>query len=111
MDITENKSGRTLVMVPNGRIDAASAPVFQERLLSCIERGETSVLLDCVQLEYINSAGLRVLLTAAKRLQACDGRFAVCSLTDNVREVFAVSGFDTIIEIHPDHTIALQRLA
>ncbi len=111
MEISENRSGRTLVMAPDGRLDAASAPALQERLLSCIERGETSVLLDFVRLDYISSAGLRVLLTATKRLQACDGRLAVCSLTANVREVFAVSGFDTIIEIHPDHTIALQRLA
>ena len=111
MNISENKSGRTLVLAANGRLDAASAPTFQERLLGCIERGETSVLLDFVQLDYISSAGLRVLLTATKRLQACDGRLAVCSLTENVREVFEVSGFDTIIEIHSDHTVALQRLA
>jgi anti-sigma B factor antagonist len=111
MDITETKSGGTLVMTPNGRLDAASTQAFQERLLRCIEGGETSVLVDLVHLDYISSTGLRSLLTAAKRLQARDGRFAVCALTDNVREVFQVSGFDTIIEIHPDRATALQRLA
>jgi len=111
MDITESKSAGTLVMTPNGRLDAASAQAFHERLLSRIDGGETSVLLDLVHLDYISSAGLRSLLTAAKRLQACDGRFAVCALTDNVREVFQVSGFDTIIEIRPDRGTALQRLA
>jgi anti-sigma B factor antagonist len=111
MDITETKSGGTLVMAPNGRLDAAAAQGFHERLLSCIAGGETSVLLDLVHLEYISSAGLRSLLAAAKRLQACDGRFAVCALTDNVREVFQVSGFDTVIEVHPDRATALQRLA
>jgi anti-anti-sigma factor len=111
MDITETKSGGTLVMMPNGRLDAASAEAFHERLLRCIDGGETSVLLDLVELDYISSAGLRSLLTAAKRLQACDGRFAICALTANVREVFQVSGFDTIIEIHPDRATALQSLA
>jgi anti-anti-sigma factor len=111
MDITEGKSGSTLVMTPSGRLDAASAPAFQERLLSCIDGGETSVLLDCVHLDYISSAGLRSLLTAAKRLQARDGWFAVCTLTDHVREVFQVSGFDTIIEVHPDRATALLRRA
>ena len=111
MDITETKCGGTLVMTPNGRLDAASAQAFHERLLRCIDGGETSVLLDLVRLDYINSTGLRSLLTAAKRLQACDGRFAVCALTDNVREVFQVSGFDTIIEIHPNRAAALQRFA
>lgn len=111
MDISETKSGATLVVTPNGRLDAASTPAFHERLLSCIDGGETSVLLDLALLDYISSAGLRSLLTAAKRLQACDGRFALCALTDNVRAVLQVSGFDTIIEIHPDRATALQRLA
>ena len=111
MDIIETRSGGTLVMTPNGRLDAASAQTFHERLLHCIDAGETSLLLDLVHLDYISSSGLRSLLTAAKRLQACDGKFAVCALTDNVRAVFQVSGFDTIIEIHPDRATALQRLA
>jgi anti-anti-sigma factor len=110
MDISESKSAGTLVMTPNGRLDTASAPAFHERLVGCIDAGETSVLLDLAHVDYISSAGLRSLLTAAKRLQAGDGRFAVCALTDNVREVFQVSGFDTIIEIHPDRATALQRL-
>ncbi len=111
MDITQIKSGGTVVITPTGRLDAASAQAFQERLVSCIDGGDTSVLLDLVRLDYISSVGLRALLSAAKRLQACDGRFAVCALTDNVREVFRVSGFDTIIDVHPDRDTALQRLA
>ncbi|MBI3785315.1 MAG: STAS domain-containing protein [Deltaproteobacteria bacterium] len=110
MEISETRSGRTLVLLPNGRIDAATAPLFHQRLLRSVDDGETSVLLDLMQLDYISSAGLRSLLTAAKRLQAGDGRFAVCSLSHNVREVFEVSGFDTIIEIHPDRAAALMSL-
>ena len=111
MDVTEIKSGGTVVITPTGRLDAASAHAFQERLLSGIDGGETSVLLDLVRLDYISSVGLRALLTAAKRVQARDGRFAVCALTDNVREVFQVSGFDTIIEVHPDRATALHSFA
>ena len=110
MDITESRSAGTLVMTLNGRLDAASVQAFHERLLNCIDGGATSVLLDLALLDYISSAGLRSLLTAAKRLQAGDGRFAVCALTGNVREVFQVSGFDTIIESHPDRATALLRL-
>ena len=110
MDINETKSGSTLEVALSGRLDAASAPTFHEHLLSRIDGGETSVLLDLAHLDYVNSAGLRTLLTAAKRLQACDGRFAVCALNENVREVFQISGFDTLIEIHPDRATALQRL-
>jgi anti-anti-sigma factor len=111
MEISETKSGGTLVMTPTGRLNAESAQAFQERLLSCIDVGETSILLDLAQLDYISSAGLRSLLIAAKRLQARDGRFAVCALTANVREVFRMSGFDTIIDVHPDRATALQSFA
>jgi anti-anti-sigma regulatory factor len=48
---------------------------------------------------------------AAKRAQACEGRFAVCALTPNVNEVFRMSGFDTIIDVHPDRATALRSLA
>jgi anti-anti-sigma factor len=111
MEIAETKSGGTLVMTPTGRLNAESAQTFQERLLSCIDAGETSVLLDLAQLDYISSAGLRSLLIAAKRLQARDGRFAICALTANVREVFRMSGFDTIIDVHPDRATALRSFA
>ena len=111
MEISETKSGGTLVITPVGRLNAESAQAFQERLLSSIDAGETSVLLDLAALDYISSAGLRSLLIAAKRLQARDGRFAICALTANVREVFRMSGFDTIIDVHPDRATALQSFA
>ena len=111
MEIGEAKSGGTLVMTPTGRLNAESAQAFQERLLSRIDAGETSLLLDLAQLDYISSAGLRSLLIAAKRVQASDGRFALCALTANVREVFRMSGFDTIIDVHPDRATALRSFA
>lgn len=111
MEVSEIRSGGTLVVTPSGRLNAESAQVFQERLLTAIEAGETAVLLDLAHLEYISSAGLRSLLIAAKRLQARDGRFAICALTANVLEVFRMSGFDTIIDVHPDRATALQSLA
>ena len=111
MELSETKSDGTLVVTPTGRLNAESAQALQELLLSRIDAGETSLLLDLAHLDYISSAGLRSLLIAAKRVQACDGRFAICALTANVREVFRMSGFDTIIDVHPDRVTALRSLA
>ena len=80
-------------------------------LLGRIDAGEATLLLDLAQLDYISSAGLRSLLIAAKRAQSAEGRLAVCALTTNVREVFRISGFDTIIDVHPDRDAALRSFA
>jgi len=111
MEISETRSGTTLVIMPAGRLSAESAPAFQERVLTLIDAGEPSVLLDLAQLDYISSAGLRSLLIAAKRVQALDGRFALCALTENVGHVFRMSGFDAIFDVFPDRDTALRSLA
>ncbi len=111
MKIEEVKNGHTLVMTPEGRLDAQSAQPFQERILCRIEGGEKSILLDFSKIDYISSSALRALLIAAKHLRESSGRLAICSLTDKVREVFQVSGFDTVVEIYPDKETALQRLS
>ena len=111
MDLGESRSGQTLVLAPRGRLDARSTPAFEAKLLGCIEAGERSVLLDCRDLDYISSNGLRTVLTASKRLNDADGHFALCALNENVREVFRVSGFDTIMAIHPDAATALASFS
>jgi anti-sigma B factor antagonist len=111
MEIEEVKNGYTLVMTPEGRLDAQSAQPFQERILRRIQEGEKAILLDFSKIDYISSAGLRALLTAAKRLKESGGRLAICLLTDQVREVFKISGFDAVVEIHPDQETALQKLS
>jgi len=100
-----------LVLEPRGRLDGRSTPAFEERLLGCIEAGERAVLLDCGNLDYISSAGLRAVLTASKRLSDLNGRFALCALNASVREIFRISCFDTIIAIHSDAAAALATFS
>ncbi len=110
MEIDEQRAGRTLVMAPEGRLDARSAQGFGEQLLGRIDGGETSIVLDLSRIDFLGSAGLRVVLSAAKRLRDVDGQFAVCGLGERVREVFRVGGFDAIIDIHSDRPTALAKL-
>ena len=100
MDIaTERMDGVVSVLV-DGRIDGSTVFAFQEAIETAIEDGDRAVIVDCERLSYIGSAGLRTVLAIAKAVSNRDARFALCSLSDQVRNVFEQSGFDTIIEIH-----------
>ena len=101
MDVIVEKQGDVLVVAPRGRLDSAAAPAFEQRLLGHLDAGEKGLVLDLTGLDYISSAGLRVLLVVAKRLRGANGRFVVCALTTSVREIFEMSGFTAIFEIRP----------
>ena len=73
-----------------------------EQLMAAIEEGEKAFIIDCRHLDYISSAGLRVLNKAYKKLKKQDGRIVLCYLEDYIREVFEISGFDTFIPIAAD---------
>lgn len=107
MQVEESKKGTVLVVTAQGRLDASAAGEFQGRLSASIDGGETRILLDFSDLTNISSAGLRILLVTAKRLQGGKGQFAICGLTENVALVFRRSGFDAIIQIFPDKRAAL----
>lgn len=106
MELDEIRHDTALLIAPRGRLDLHSVAAFDERLL---ERAaaERAIVLDFSHVDYINSAGLRTLLRAAKQLDRAGGRLLLCALTDNIREVLHLSGFDTVLEIHPDLASAL----
>ena len=100
MAIYAEREGDTLVIKVDGRIDGANARAFQSDLEAAIEDTDRTVVLDFESLSYISSAGIRVILMTAKMLQRRDGVFALCALSDPIREIFQISGFDKIIPIH-----------
>lgn len=96
---------------PKGRLDSNACPAFEAEIVGALNAGNQRVLFDFSQLDYISSAGLRVVLMAAKRLRESGGKMALCSLNEMIREVFEVSGFDRILDIQPDADAARTRLA
>lgn len=111
MNIAESKEGAILILSPEGRLDAQSAPTFQTQILERVEGGDTQLLIDMEKLEYISSAGLRVILVAAKKLKELNGRVVVCALSESVKEVFRISGFDSIVDTSESRSAALSTLA
>ena len=110
MEIQEQLRGKALVLEPVGRLDSLTCREFEARLLPALSKSG-AVVVDCAKLEYISSAGLRVLLVAAKQNRTTGGRLALAALRDNLREVFDISGFSAIFAIHPTVEAAIASLA
>ena len=98
-------------VVPEGRLDFAAAPAFQEaieRLLGGTP-GPPAVMIDGAALEYVSSAGLRAILLAARAAQSAGVPFGLCALQPAVREVFDLSGFSRIIAVYADRATAFTQ--
>lgn len=99
MTVSEKEIGNVCVLAPRGRLDGNSASDFEETLTAIIDGGKTRLVMDLAELVYISSAGLRTLLTAAKKIKTVDGQLAFCGLNDTVKEVFEISGFTAILNV------------
>ena len=99
MEIIQKEENGIVFLAFKGRLDGKSA-VDAEDTINSIFKGENNRLLfDFEFLEYLSSAGLRVVLGAAKEMKRRDGKFVLCALNAYVKEVFEVSGFGAIIPI------------
>ena len=108
--IESTKVGDVVVWVPEGRVDASSAPDLEKAMMASIGDGAREVVLDLGRTRYMSSAGLRVVLVVARAMQAQGGRFSVCSLNDEVKELFEVSGFSLIVKIEADRDAAVATV-
>lgn len=109
MKITERTGAEGFqVLRLSGHLDTKTGPVLEERLLEIEDAGTDRILIDCSDLEYVASTGLRVILAAAKRAGASGGMFRLCSMSDFVREVFDLTGFSKIIEIYDSEQDAVS---
>ena len=97
MTITKEQNGSSMTIALEGRLDTMTAPDLEAEIKAALD-SVTDLTLDFSKLEYISSAGLRVLLSAHKALQE-KGSMKVAHPNEIVREVFEVTGFDTILNI------------
>ena len=109
MDITQEKVAGTLALRITGRIDANTSSELEVKLRAVIDAGERRFALDFANVDYISSAGLRVLLSAAKQVGG-DGIMAIHSLSTQVKKVFDIAGFSSVLNCFESETEALRRL-
>ena len=97
MTITETKNGSALTVALEGRLDTTTAPNLDEELKNSLE-GVEELVLDLEKLDYISSAGLRVLLSAHKTMSK-QGCLKICNVNETIMEIFDVTGFSDILTI------------
>ena len=111
MEITESKAGTTLILGISGRLDATTSPDLDKLITQRLQSGANNLLMDLSQLQYISSAGLRVLAVALKQVSANSGRMRLCGLREPVKMVFDVSGFTSFFPISASVEEALASLS
>ena len=96
---SDSQNGVTIVSI-NGRLDGASAPELESELSSRIRDGSVRILIDCNEMNYIGSAGMRVFLLAARRCAQAGGLLSIAALQPACKSVVEMGGFHTIIDCH-----------
>ena len=99
MQIETSKIDQTVVLEIKGRMDVIAAMEYEKAVMTCLQHGDLKFVVDLNALDYISSAGLRSLLTTAKKIKEAKGTANFCNVKGVVKEVFAMSGFDSILPI------------
>ena len=107
MFITEMKKEGIKILELNGRIDA-TADNFESELKE-MTGNELKILVDCGNLNYINSAGLRIFLSTMKDVTKKQGKLIITNLQENIKEIFRISGFLQLFEVYDTRDEALKH--
>jgi anti-anti-sigma factor len=110
MDVSIREESGCSVAAVKDRLDTMTVWEFEQKMAGLLEAGARKIVLDLSGLEYISSAGLRSLLAFSKKVKAAGGGMALCGLTGLPREIFAVSGFDTVFPLHATVEDAAESL-
>ena len=99
MKVTINKQNEKTLVVLDGRIDSTNADPFQQDIASLMEGEQPDIDIDCTNMTYTSSQGLRVFLLLQKSVMARDGKMVLRNMNPRVKEVFDITGFSNIITI------------
>ncbi|QPM90251.1 STAS domain-containing protein [Pseudooceanicola algae] len=109
MNITEYTDRDIAVTGVGGRIDGTTSAEAETAILARLAE-VPALVVDLQHVDYVSSAGLRVILKAAKAAKASGARLVLAGLTPQVREVFDISGFSSVLEIHDNSKEAVSSL-
>ena len=97
MDINKKTNGNTIEVAVEGRLDTTTAPELEAALKEAADSAD-KIVLDFSKLDYVSSAGLRVLLATHKKMAAKEG-MTITGVNDIVNEIFEITGFSDILDI------------
>ncbi len=99
MKTTIEAVGNQLIACFDGRLDTAAAVQTAEDVKPLLEASNKEIILDCKNLEYISSSGLRIFLTIRKEAASKGSKVVVCNINQDIRQVFMMTGFISLFEI------------
>lgn len=110
MEIFQENNGGVEIFSIKGSLDSNTSAELETRINTSLENGQQKLILNLENLEYISSAGIRVMLKTTKDLKRMDGNIVLCSLQDYVREVFDIAGFDGYLNIEKNLEDAMIKI-
>lgn len=110
MSIEQQQIGKFQHIRISGRLDHSQTPQLEHTLLKLLEAGHAFLVADLTQATYMNSGGLRCLVSAWRKAREQNGRLVLCGLNERLQEIFNMVGFDKVFTIYPDFSTAHQAL-
>ena len=102
MEVKINEENAVITVALNGRLDTAAAQKVGEQILPLQEKADKTIILDCSEMTYISSSGLRIFLTLRKAAAVKGGKVIIKNINDDIRSVFMMTGFLNLFEIKAD---------
>ena len=109
MEIKESKTDGVTVLALSGRLDTLNYGVLEKKLQSLFDDQRIRIVLDCKDLDYVSSSGLRILLMYLKKANGTGGKLTLSRLSRNIREIFDISGFTSIFDIYDNTEDAVRN--
>lgn len=110
MEAEVEEKGDVVVVRVQGRFDAATAPQIEKQVNSIIDTGHFKLIFNFENVDYLSSAGMRLLLSVSKKLDKLEGKVVACNMNDEVLEVIKIAGFNQILEIYPSEEESFKHV-
>ncbi len=94
MEIAESKDGEVTILAPKGSLNTQTSPKLEQKLVAVLGEKRRLIVIDFKGVDYLSSAALRVLLMITRRLARAHGRLVLCAMSEDLKKVFSISGFD-----------------
>ena len=107
MEISVKEYKRVAVITISGRVDSVTADEFESELIQAIDGGYTNLVLDLAAVDFLSSAGLRVLVTVRKRVTGAGGDIRIAQPSKQVIETLEITGLNTLFTTYPDRESAI----
>lgn len=107
--LEDNTKGKFILRV-EGRLDATSSSILENRLVDMMNSNKESILLDFAKVDYMSSAGMRLLISVTKKMKAKHGHLSCFSINDDVMEIIKMAGFEKILSLYPTENEAINAV-